>query len=461
MSEKNSQIELLEYLENIDKNVETIIISKQLSGELDLSVFKRDNGFSKIKNLEFTEEGNITGIKNIPPDIEILSINGQNISALPPIPNTLIELNVNNNNLRYLDLKEASHLKVLRCKNNELVTLENLPRSLEELNIENNRLKQLDLNRMTNLTRLYCSNNPLLIISNQPDTISDFQCENSPLVGLSGGADKDDKTKKQSIEKKLNFTDSMNEYFKTKSLYEKDLKKKRSDMIKSNIKGGMSRKQSIREVNRKFKPKCIYCARPVSTIFSLENNRYTAICGDRVNPCPLNIELFRGEIQNIETMVDYLKESIDDIKEEIIKQKMDTLFSYIAEDASVAFYKKKMDEYTTNSDMYGDYLNQYNTIFHSELKTEIIDHKKNKINQIFNTIKLKLQDYSKTDNTEILQNAVEMYIKDLYPEINGLRQVKYDIMEMDEFQMIQRERDLRKKEKYLEDPSVIKFTIKK
>ena len=111
--------------------------------------------------------------------------------------------------------------------------------------------------------------------------------------------------------------------------------------------------------------------------------------------------------------------------------------------------------------MYGDYLNQYNTIFHSELKTEIIDHKKNKINQIFNTIKLKLQDYSKTDNTEILQNAVEMYIKDLYPEINGLRQVKYDIMEMDEFQMIQRERDLRKKEKYLEDPSVIKFTIKK
>jgi hypothetical protein len=459
MSEKKSQIELLEYLEKIDKNVENISIKEPMSGELDLSVFKKDNGFSKLKHLEFSP-GNITGIRNIPKELETLNIEEQTISALPSIPNTLIELNVGKNNLGYLDLKDATHLKILRCKNNKLTVLENLPRSLEELNIENNQLKQLDLNKMTNLTRLYCSNNPLLVITNQPDTIVDFQCTNSPLIGLNEGQEKGEKTK-QSTEKKLNYTDSVNEYFKIKAQYEKDQKKKRGDLIKSNIKNGMSRKQAIRDTNRKIKAKCIYCGRPVTTIFSSENGRYTAICGDRVNPCPLNIELYRGSMQDIEYMIEILKESIDEIKEKIIRQKMDTLFSYITEEQSMNIYKKQMTEYTENSDMYGEYLNKYKTIFHSEMKTEIIDHKKKKIHLLINAIKLKLQDYTKTENIEILNNAVEMYHKDLYPEIDGLRKAKYDIMEMDEFQLIQRDRDIRKMENYLEDPSVIQFNVKK
>jgi hypothetical protein len=158
MSEKKSQIELLEYLEKIDKNVENISIKEPMSGELDLSVFKKDNGFSKLKHLEFSP-GNITGIRNIPKELETLNIEEQTISALPSIPNTLIELNVSKNNLGYLDLKDATHLKILRCKNNKLTVLENLPRSLEELNIENNQLKQLDLNKMTNLKRLDISDN--------------------------------------------------------------------------------------------------------------------------------------------------------------------------------------------------------------------------------------------------------------------------------------------------------------
>lgn len=460
MSEKKSQIELLEYLEKIDKNVETISIKEPMSGELDLSVFKKENGFSKIKHLGFSP-GNIVAIKNIPKELETLNIDKQNLAALPSIPNTLLELNANDNDLAYLDLKDATHLKILRCKNNKLTQLENLPRSLEELNIENNKLKQLNLSKMTHLTRLHCSNNPLLVITNQPDTITDFQCTNSPLVGLQGGDGKDDKIK-EATEKKLNYMDSVNEYFKIKSEYEKDRKIKMNNMIKSNIQTrDMTRKQAIRVANKNLKNKCIYCGRPVGTLFSSENSRYTALCGDRVNPCPLNIELFRGSLQNIEYMLDILRESIDDIKEGIIIQKMDTLFSYITEEQSSAIFKRQMTEYTENSDMYGDYLNKYNTIFHSEMKTEIIEHKKKKINTLINTIKLKLQDYMKTENIEILNNAVETYEKDLYPEINGLRQMKYDIMEMDEFQLIQRERDIRKMESYLEDPSVIKFVVKK
>lgn len=463
MSERKSQIELLEYLEKIDKTTETISINEPMSGEIDLSVFKKENGFSKIKKIEFSP-GNILTIRNIPREIEILTIDQQNISALPPLTDTLLELNVNQNNLSYIDLKDATHLKILRCKNNKISIIENLPRSLEELNIENNQLKQLDLNKMTNLRRLYCSNNPLLMITNQPDTIADFQCNNSPLVNLNenrehqqGGAI-DSKTK---IEQQLNYIDSLGEYLKIKSQYEKDKKSKISALIKTNIKNGMSRKHAIHNAIKKFKPKCIYCGRPVTTIFSRENSSFTAICGDRINPCQLNIDLYRGSIDNIEYLLNILKEDINEIKETIIRQKMDTLFSYVNENQSANSFKATMEKYTENSDMYADYLNKYNTIFHSEITNDIIEHKKGKINQFIGTIKLRLQDYSRTENSVILQSAMDIYIKDLLPEINGLRQAKYEIMEMDNCQLIQKDRDLRKIELYFQEPSVKNFIVKK
>ena len=44
-----------------------------------------------------------------------------------------------------------------------------------------------------------------------------------------------------------------------------------------------------------------------------------------------------------------------------------------------------MEQYTTESDMYGDYLDKYNKLYFGEIKNEIIREKQDLINEIGNT----------------------------------------------------------------------------
>ena len=98
-----------------------------------------------------------------------------------------------------------------------------------------------------------------------------------------------------------------------------------------------------KEVNSKLKPKCINCKRPVGTLFSRkftndnshEFKTLLAVCGDKVKPCKLNINL---KLDNVETIENYIKEldnSIQEDKNIIIKKKNELLFGYITTENAV------------------------------------------------------------------------------------------------------------------------------
>jgi len=181
------------------------------------------------------------------------------------------------------------------------------------------------------------------------------------------------------------------------------------------------------------KPPCINCKRPVGTIFSNRiDNKYTAICGDKGNPCNLNIKIFNGKTINLPYILKIYQEEITDIKDTIIRQKLDTLFSYTTEEKSVELFKKELDTYNANSKIYIDLLNRYNELYDNKHTKEMVQKKSDEIFIIIEKIRDLLKEYETTENPSILKTAMDMQIKDLYPEIRNLKLLKNEVVELNE-----------------------------
>ena len=134
------------------------------------------------------------------------------------------------------------------------------------------------------------------------------------------------------------------------------------------------------------------------------------------------------------------------------------MFSYISEGQSVEKFKEIMEDYNDTSETYSEVLKNYNEMYNNEEKREMIHKKNEMIHDLNRKIRALLIEYENDDNKEILRNAVKIYIHDLLPEIENLRRLKYDIVEMDDNILYQKEFSVSKLDfVYGEEPSVKSF----
>jgi hypothetical protein len=137
----------------------------------------------------------------------------------------------------------------------------------------------------------------------------------------------------------ITFNEALNNYYEFKTLYENSYNKEKRDII-NNKKLSWNEKRSKFQ---KLKPKCINCKRPVGTLFSRkftsDNSRefktLSAVCGDRVKPCKLNINLKLDNVETLEENIKDLDNSIQEDKNEIIKKKNELLFGYITTENAI------------------------------------------------------------------------------------------------------------------------------
>jgi hypothetical protein len=191
-------------------------------------------------------------------------------------------------------------------------------------------------------------------------------------------------------------------------------------------------KKEAKRLAAQIQPKCVNCKRPVGTIFSRKDEHYIAICGDTnlATKCSLKIDIFRGDTTSFESMFYLFKEQSEWLKDKIILQKLHTLFGYIDKRKSVSLFEKALKEYNSDSSIYRELLEKYNSIHHDDVKkTEIIE----KTAQLFETMnaiqKIKHDYEADPTNTELLHDAIDMQIKVLQPQIENVRRLKYPIME--------------------------------
>jgi DNA repair exonuclease SbcCD ATPase subunit len=179
-----------------------------------------------------------------------------------------------------------------------------------------------------------------------------------------------------------------------------------------------------------FKAPCINCKRRVGTIWSKTRQTYLAICGDSAAPCNFHIEIYSGDFFYLEDLLGVYYQEIEQYKQSIIQQKMDTLFNYISEAKSAAIFKKKMDEYIAYSAIYKTLLDQYDELYNNMYKKEQLRKTMEEMYEILSSIQEMLDEYKKDGAYEVLHMAIMTYKDDLLSKMDSIRRLNSEIIEI-------------------------------
>jgi len=212
-------------LENTNKRIEQLVFKESLHGDIDFAILK-ELGFGLLNEI-IINKGDVTSIVNVPDGIKKITCNHNLLIGLENLPPSIEEVNVNNNYIETLSLGYLKNLYVLRCESNRLTILEKLPSSLVEIHAENNTiLDTLHLTKLNDLSVLHISNTNVHLIYDFPENIGDFVMENTPSIefrNASGNPAEKKKTDDDDQKRNKTYVDALDEYFKMKSKYEKDL----------------------------------------------------------------------------------------------------------------------------------------------------------------------------------------------------------------------------------------------
>ena len=465
---KNRNGKVISVLPGIPKFTTIITIKVVLNGELDLSILQKE-GYTNVKEINFKEasigvqkiKSGLVSIINIPETVEVIKCNGNRLKTLSPLSRNIKELELQHNELNYIDFTRTPNLKKLNISYNEFQELKYLPVGLRYLNCSHNDIRFLDLKGVNELTHLYMNDNKIVSVLNIPtSSLKHIIYYNNPLKEIEEltsipdlaiydengkvniknqtfilnnmkkhvSTDENEHThlNNTSSDELLNYKEAIIQYFKMKKEYESNLKS-RIAKIKNKTKDD-KRKQKI--LLASLKGRCIACKRNVGTIFKKTNNNYIAICGDiGKNPCRLNIKIFNGISYNFFDDMHYFKEYTKKSMEDIIKQKMDILFNYVTEKKASVMFETELKKYTDYNTGFLILLDKYKTIYENPAKKEIIRVKTERIYAILEQIDERINEYKKNPlNKDLLKDAMEIQQRDLVHEIEMLRNIKYEQM---------------------------------
>jgi hypothetical protein len=252
------------------------------------------------------------------------------------------------------------------------------------------------------------------------------------------------------------YNNAVDTYYKLKSIYyNRDNTKKNKDFQKNKEKGGV--------------PKCINCERRVGSIFSisynseLDSRNLIAICGSKTSPCDLNININVGYCNSVQEDLFEVETLLKNIKNEIIYDKNNAMFGYILKDKALKnfeSFKNSISEYTDrlklNVEQYDFIINNKN-IKNEVIKTEF------EVNLYIDQIKDLVDNFSKTNNTQLVNDAVEIYQHTLKPKLKYLMGLKYkhSFVEFNEstktYQLFQLPYSIETFERCYGNPKIISF----
>lgn len=247
---------------------------------------------------------------------------------------------------------------------------------------------------------------------------------------------------------------AVNKYYALKMKYEsgiKSLKKKINSELNSN-----------REKHNAFirlKIKCVNCGRPVKSIFQTIYNEKTgsrsliAKCGDVVSPCGLKININVGYCEMLPDSIALYENMLSKIKNDIIKEKNDTLFGYTTNTQAISNFKKMKNDVSEFTETLETY---YHLYLYTKPNKENIAALQYKVYELINAIKKQVE----ANNP---QNAIDIYLSDLNPILSKLMKFKYhlNVVEFDEkteiYTLIQRPTTPHDFEQLYGEPKIISY----
>lgn len=409
-----------------------IVINKSLDGTVDFS-FLEEYGINNLQKIVFSEKGNICSLENCPTTIKHIECCNQLLIDFD-FPSTIETIILEGNSIGTsgsgsVDLSKYRKLRKLNVNSNHIVSLEKIPESVRELYLNDNQIRLLDLTNCPNLEILHCVNNNMLSIKGLPAKLVDFQVEKNPIVeiqyrdAMTGGAE----GAKDPTDRDYNLVESIEKYFQLQKKYHDDMVNDKKNILrKQKVEKGKRPPKLVRKDLSQIVPKCIGCLRRVGTIFSSKNDMYTAICGDAVKPCPLNVRIHRGGFLPIEDIVHENRIALESVKEKIIKNKYDMVFQYVDEKKSVEEFRDIYDEYSLWSMNFKKALDKYNSLYNNKHEEERYNNQMMTVYELKAKLNEMQEEYEKTEKKrEVLEQMMYIYKTEFLPELHKLSTIKY------------------------------------
>lgn len=413
------------FVEQLSKPIKKVEILEPLYGDLNLNIFQDLN--LGIPEEIYFQKGQITSFTNIPNGIKILSCPNNFLISIENLPTTLEKINLEYNFLENIDVSNLKFLEELNINHNQIQEISKLPSSLKNLKCEYNKLEYLNLNNLNELKTLHISNNLITVIENMPEGIEDFQKENLPSIEFRNSGEPEIKNKEENEKRRLkkDFYNDLKQYFKLKSKYEKKEKE-----LKKNAYQRADTKKMAKNAVKKVKPPCIKCKRLVGTIFQKKNNTYTAICGDDTQPCKLNIKLYCGNYLHFDEGIDLFQNSLEDIKTNIIKQKMDNIFGYTDDETAKIKYEALLQDYNEEKDILQEMYDRRDEVYENRDKKEQVKNKKRELFTYIEDNKAILDEFKQTKNKQLIKDLVFNNVRNVHREARTISQIENEIIEM-------------------------------
>jgi len=124
---------------------------------------------------------------------------------------------------------------------------------------------------------------------------------------------------------------AIEDYYKLKNEYDTKIGKQRKKIRNDKTLNKKERRRKMLAIV----PKCINCGKPGGTIFSVNSTTLRCVCGNTSNPCGLNIEVNRGNFEDISTTYNFLTSESEEIKQNIINQLYSSIINQIKKDLEI------------------------------------------------------------------------------------------------------------------------------
>ena len=217
------------------------------------------------------------------------------------------------------------------------------------------------------------------------------------------------------------YETNLEKFFKLKKKYYDKIDREKQKIISNN---DLTRKEKRLKFNQ-VALKCINCKNIGGTIFETKKDYFRVVCGNTENPCSLNINFKRLTSQLVdENLIKYI-EIISDLKEKIIKIKLDYLLGFITEEESIIQFTTAKKELNDNYEIYIRYVEKYtNTINNIENQDKIKEMLETK-NKYILEIKNHIEKYRLNNNISEIREIIELYKGDLEKLIDDINNLKY------------------------------------
>ena len=225
----------------------------------------------------------------------------------------------------------------------------------------------------------------------------------------------------QSNSSEIEFLERLDEYYRLKNKYDTVIKEKKNSILKDE---NLSMKQK-REKYKLLKFRCINCERNVNTIFDINDGILTAICGDKISPCKLNIKLNRGKYLDIRTLIDVFGSGAEDVKEEIISTKLDLLFGYENEQSTIKKFTELKKVLEEDLETAAEYVTTFLGIITNQKNQENLQNKLKLFYHNINTIKSTMKEFDETGVLHLIKDVISLYTTELKPLLVDINRLQY------------------------------------